>query len=250
VSTSSQIPAVNRLIEALPRQDRARFISGCTPVDLVFSTVLAEPGEGIAQVYFPTESFISLVAPMNGHPALEVALVGNEGMAGTPLILRVNETALQALVQGEGAALSMTRARFFRELDQSPALQMLLNRYLYVLMAQFAQTAACNRFHEIEARLARWLLMSQDRAHCDQIHLTQEFMAYMLGVRRVGVTAAARSLQAHNLIEYHRGHITIKDREGLEAAACECYKADIASYNHIMGLAEPQPARDLDTATG
>jgi CRP-like cAMP-binding protein len=242
MSQARPIPAVNRLLEALPRKDRARFISGCTLVDLVFSTVLAEAGERIEQVYFPTESFISLVAPVNGHPALEVALVGNEGMTGTPLILRVHETALHALVQGEGSALSMTKARFCQELDQSRALQIVLHRYLHVLMSQLAQTAACNRFHQIEARLARWLLMSQDRAHSNQIHLTQEFMAYMLGVRRVGVTAAARSLQARNLIDYRRGRITINDRKGLEASACECYQADIASYNHIMGLGEPDVA--------
>jgi hypothetical protein len=235
VPQTGSVPPANRLLAALPRRDRLRFISGCTPVNLVFSKTLTEPGEPIRQVHFPMGSLVSLVAPIGERGGLEVRLVGDEGMTGTPLILGVTSSPLRALVQGEGPALSMTSARFKRELKRSPALQALLRRYVQVMICQLAQTAGCTRFHILEARLARWLLMTQDRAHSNHFHLTHEFMAYMLGVRRVGVTTAARSLQARKLISYSRGEITVHDRNGLEAAACGCYRADIRSYSRLIG---------------
>jgi hypothetical protein len=235
VSQSGSAPSANRLLAALPNKDRLRFISGCTPVNLVFSSTLTEPGEPIRKVFFPMGSVVSLVAPIEGRAGLEVGLVGDEGMTGTPLILGVTSSPLHALVQGAGPALSMTSARFKRELTQSPALQRLLRRYAQVIICQLAQTAACTRFHVVEARLARWLLMTQDRAHSNHFHLTHEFIAYMLGVRRVGVTTAARSLQDSKLISYSRGEVTIHDRNGLEAAACGCYRADIRSYTRLIG---------------
>jgi CRP-like cAMP-binding protein len=225
----------NRLLAALPRKDRQRLLAICEPVDLVFADILCQPGERIDHVYFPIDSIISLVTPIDGYAALEVGMIGNEGMFGITLVLGINDSPLYALVQGSGHALRIDAAPFRRELEDNPPLQRALSRYIYVLMNQFAQTAACTRFHLVEARLARWLLMTQDRAHTNAFHLTHEFLGHMLGVRRVGVTKAATSLQKLNLISYSRGDITILDHRGLEGASCACYLTDRQTYERVLG---------------
>jgi CRP-like cAMP-binding protein len=234
VSPATPVPVVNRLIAGLPRAERNRILERCELVDLVFGTVLCESGQPIRHVYFPVTGFISLVGKVSGHPPLEMRLIGNEGMLGVTLVLGVNTVPLRGVVQGSGTALRMTAAQFRRELRGSPALHRRLNHYLYVLMAQLAQTAACNRFHEVEPRLARSLLMTHDRAHADHFHLTHEFLADMLGVRRSGITIAAGALQQRKLIDYTRGEINILDRTGLEAASCECYDAAIEDYAQLL----------------
>ena len=235
MSTPQAVTATNRLLAALPRQDYERLLAQCEPIELMFAEEIYGAGKLIPHVYFPIGSFISLVMPVDENANLEVGLVGTEGMLGATLLLGVDVAPFQAVVQGAGPALRIAVPAFLSELEQSPALQRELKRYLYVSISQLAQTAACTRFHVVEARLARWLLMTQDRAHCDRFHVTHVFLAYMLGVRRVGVTKAANSLQQRQLISYHRGNVTILDRIGLEAASCGCYQAEIETYERILG---------------
>jgi CRP-like cAMP-binding protein len=234
VPPTQRNPAVNRLLEALPSSDLHRVLALCETVELKFADVLYTPRERLSHVYFPVRSFISLIMPVDALASLEVGLVGNEGMFGIPLVLGVDVSPVRAVVQGAGRALRMDAPVFCRELGRSQALQRETERYAFVHMSQLAQTAACTRFHVVEARLARWLLMTQDRAHGDSFHVTQEFLALMLGVRRVGVTKAASSLQQRRLIRYSRGDITVLDRRGLKAASCGCYKADRESYARIL----------------
>jgi len=231
---SADTSRTNHLLAGLPRKDYQRFLAGCKSAELKFSDILTEPGDHIRHVYFPTGGFISLIKPMGGHNDLEVGLIGNEGMLGTALLLGVNMSPLRAVVQGSGPALRMSGSLFRKELALSRPLEQRLKRYLYAMTSQLAQTAGCTRFHLLEARLARWLLMTQDRARTDEFHITHEFLASMLGVRRVGVTEAAGSLQQGKLIRYSRGNMEILDRKGLERAACQCYEADLGHYAVLM----------------
>jgi CRP-like cAMP-binding protein len=229
---ANRVPIANDLLAALRGKDTHRLLAGLEPVTLTFGEVLYEPGDPIRHVYFPNDSLVSLLTLVDGHLALEVCLVGREGMVGIPLALGIDESSVRALVQGAGTAMRMSAARFCREFRQSPPLQRGLHRYIHGLMAQISQTAACNRFHVVEARLARWLLMTRDRVRSDQFRLTHEFLGHMLGVRRVGVTHAASALQQRKLISYSRGDITILDRKGLEAASCRCYEIVKGKQRH------------------
>ncbi len=226
--------AVNRLLETLPADELRRILPECESVEVAFADVLCTPRQRLRHVYFPTGSFISLIMPIDKASSLEVGLIGSEGMFGIPLALGVDESPVRAVVQGAGSALRMDGATFCRELARDPVLRRTVNRYAFVQLSQLAQSAACTRFHVVEARLARWLLMTQDRAHADDFHITQEFLALMLGVRRVGVTKAASSLQERSLIHYSRGNITVLDRRGLQAASCGCYKADKDAYDRML----------------
>jgi CRP-like cAMP-binding protein len=228
-------PVTNRLLDRLPAKDRARVLEGCEEVELTFAEVIAEPGAAIRHVYFPTGGFISLLTPMGKKNWLEVALAGNEGIYGVPVALGMGISPVRALVQGSGTAWRMGAAAFSRELARVSALRNCVDRYIYVLMSQVIQTAGCNRFHVVEQRVARWLLMTADRAHASTFNITHEFLAYMLGVRRVGVTEAASALQNRKLIVYTRGLVTILDRKGLERAACPCYRLDLATYERSLG---------------
>ncbi len=181
-------------------------------------------------MYFPIDGFISLVAVVPGKPGVEVGMVGREGMLGSQLALGVSQSPLHAVVQGAGSALRIGKVAFRAELVQNPPLQRAIDKYIAVVMAQLATSAVCLRFHEIGPRLARWLLMSQDRAHSDTFEMTHEFLSYMLGVRRVGITVAAGGLQRSGLIEYRRGVLTVLDRPGLRKAACGCYALDQLAY--------------------
>ena len=213
----------NGLLAALPRKSYEQLAPSLAPVVLEFGEVLYEPGKPMRDVYFPVNCLVSLLTLVEGHLALEVGMVGREGMVGVALALGIRESPMRALVQGGGPALRMGAARFGRELGRSAPLRRGVNRYIHALMAQISQTAGCNRFHHVEARLARWLLMTRDRMGVPQFRMTQDFLATMLGVRRVGVTQSASALQRRRLIEYHRGNIHILDERGLEAAACSCY---------------------------
>jgi len=224
------LSAQNHLIEILARRDRRCLLAICEPADLVLGQVLGEPATPTRHAYFPVNSFISLVAAVAGSPGVEVGMVGREGMLGAHLALGVGAAPLRAVVQGPGSAWRVGTGPFRRELARSVTLQRTLHRYLAALMVQLTTSVVCLRFHQIGPRMARWLLMSHDRAGADTFRITHEFLAYMLGVRRAGITSAATKLQQAGLIEYRRGVMTVLDRAGLETAACPCYAVDRRAY--------------------
>lgn len=215
-------PRSNRILEALPAEDRDRLIRSMVLVALPIKTVLFEPGEPIRAVHFPIDGVISLVTPLDDGAIVEVATVGNEGMVGVPLFSG-GSLAVRAISQVSGSSLRMDAAAFLAEVDRPGAFSDLVHQYLSALFGQISQAAACNRLHTNEERLSRWLLMSHDRVGVDDFAITHEFLGQMLGSRRATVTLSAGILQAAGLIRYHRGHVSILDREGLESVACECY---------------------------
>jgi CRP-like cAMP-binding protein len=226
--------STNQLIARLPSSERERLIAKCESVDLLFTEILTKPGEQLKYAWFPLNCFISLTVPVDVDSNLEVGLIGNEGMFCNTLVLGISIAPLHALVQGDGKALRISVVNLQKLMRNSSVLTATLKKYLYVTMVQLSQTAACTRFHLVESRLARWLLMTRDRAHSNEFRITQEFLAYMLGVRRVGITRAATALHKRQLISYHRGNITILDPAGLEAAACSCYQIDKQTYLRFM----------------
>jgi CRP-like cAMP-binding protein len=219
-----RVQAANSLLAALPSREYQRLLTRLEPVTLTFGEILYEPEERIRHVYFPSDSVVSLLTLVKGHMALEIGMVGREGMLGIPLALGKINSPVRALVQGTGTALRMTSTHFRDENGKHGSLHIELNRYIHERILQITQTAACNRFHDVEGRLARWLLMTRDRLDTNHFRLTQELLGNMLGVLRVAVTNAAGALQRRKLISYRRGEIDILDGMGLEAAACPCYQ--------------------------
>lgn len=227
----------NRLLAYLPHRELRRWSARGETVRLVVGQVLYQPGESKRFVYFPLDGYISQISSLAGAPCLEVGLVGAEGMVGASLLLGVRLAPLYTEVQGGGTALRLDAVQFARELNRSSALGAVMNRYLYVRMTQLGQTAACTRFHMVEARLARWLLTARDRARSASFRMTQNHMAFLLGVRRVGITQAAGLLQERKLIQYTRGELTILNARGLAAISCECYSTARHVYDrHLPGL--------------
>ncbi len=228
-------PIENRLLAALPAEDYQRLVPHLEPVELSREQVLYEPFEPIRHVYFPHQAIVSLISTMSDGSTVEVGMVGNDGMVGIPVILGGNTTTTTAFVQVPKGGTRMEATRLKAEFNRGGVLQSLLLRYTQALHTQVSQTAACNRLHRVESRLARWLLMVSDHMQSDQFPLTQEFIAQMLGVRRSGVTEAASTLSQAGMIRYTRGKITILNREAMEVTSCECYEVIKDEYARLLG---------------
>ena len=218
------IPIHNRILQSLPADESERVFSHLELVSLEHGQALHEAEEAIREVYFVNEGIVSILALLSDGSTIEIGVVGYEGLSDTSALLGAEVTPHQSLVQIPGHAFRMRIELFKEEVKRCGHFQTLLLRYASLLIAQIGQVAACNSLHTIEERLARWLLLCSYRTRSDELPLTQEFLSHMLGVRRAGVTVAARTLQTAGLIKYNRGHITILDSEGLESAACECYQ--------------------------
>lgn len=242
--TVSTAPLItNHLLQLLSSKERNILLQYCDEVQLQFADILCEPNQRYRYLYFPLSGFISLVTKLAGHKPLEMGLIGNEGMLGVTLALGMTTAPMQAVVQGKGTAWRIDIADLERFLLQCPQLQHVLQQYLFVQLAQLSQSAACAHFHELSPRLARWLLMSYDRAHSNSFYLTHQFLADMLGVRRSGVTVAAGVMQQQQFISYSRGMISILDRSALQGIACECYQAGLDEYLSVLG----QPRKEDDS---
>ena len=213
----------NKLLAALPPEIYARLTPHLESFHLHYATILAEMGDRLKSVFFPNSGMVSLISLTEEGGTLEVGITGYDGVVGLSIFLGVEESQYRLLVQGEGNAFRMDAEVFKAECNREPSLQKVMLRYTQALMTQITQAAICNRFHDVEARLCRWLLQSQDCMRSSDLQLTQDFLATMLGVHRPGVTIAAGNLQTAGLINYYRGHITILDRKRLESASCECY---------------------------
>jgi CRP-like cAMP-binding protein len=233
---AKQVAVSNRLLRALPRKEYQKLLPLLEPVELAFGEILYESHDQIRHVYFPNDCFVSMLTTVDAGRAAEVGLIGPEGMIGVPMALGVPVSPFRAVVQGGGMAMRLKTADFRRNFSKSAALKREVFLFTHLLMIQIAQTAACNRFHVVSQRMARWMLMTRDRVSSNEFPITQEFLALMLGVRRVGVSAAMSVLRERKLIVYRRGTITILDLEGLLAVACICYK----TVNDIYTEAQSQ----------
>jgi CRP-like cAMP-binding protein len=239
---AKQVSVSNHLLGALPRKDYQKLLPILEPVKLVFGETLYESQAQIRHVYFPVDCFVSMLTTVDAGRAAEVGLIGSEGMIGVPMALGVAFSPFRAVVQGGGTALRLKTVDFRRNFSDSAALQREVFLFTHLLMIQIAQTAACNRFHVVTQRMARWILMARDRVNSNEFRITQKFLALMLGVHRPGVTMAMCSLRERKLIVYRRGTITILDHGGLVAAACGCYKTVKDAYTHAQaqkGISRP-----------
>ena len=225
----------NRILAALPAGEYERLLPHLEEVRLNLGDVISQPDKKIEYVYFPKRGTISICAIMEDGSQVEVGVIGNEGMFGLPVFFKTETVPLQAMVQLPDGAVRMRAEAFSREVEHCPHLRNLLLHYAQAFFMQAAQTAACNRLHPMEGRLARWLLMCQDRTKSDLLQLTQEFISIMLGVRRAGVSTTAAKLKDGGLIDYQRGFIRILDRKGLEAVSCECYGIVRKEFDRLLG---------------
>ena len=224
----------NRLLAALPVADWQRWLPQLQAVAMPLGQVLCESGSLPTHVYFPTTALVSLLYVMEDGASAEIAVVGNEGIVGVSLFMGGGSTPSRAVVQSAGHGFRMKGPTIKNEFNQSPPVLHLLLRYTQALITQMAQTAACNRHHSVDKQLCRWLLLSLDRLPGNEIIMTQELIANMLGVRREGVTEAELKLQEAGLIRYVRGHITVLDRKGLEQRTCECYATVKKEYDRLL----------------
>lgn len=234
-SANTSAPTQNRLLAMLPQEEYERILPHLSHVSFKFGEAVYESGGRMSYVYFPANTIISLLYMMENGSSAEMGMVGNEGLVGIALFMGGDTMPNRAVVQSAGGAYRMRAKVLQEEFARGGAFQRLLLRYTQALITQMSQTAVCNRLHEIEQQLCRWLLLSHDRLDSDELVMTQELIANMLGVRREGVTAAAGRLQEQGLISYVRGRIRILDRSGLEAAVCECYKVVKDEFNRLLG---------------
>lgn len=232
---ASRRASENRLLAALPKKEYQRILERLRPVSLEVGQVIYEPDEPIRYVYFPTHGVISILNTLDGHMSIEVGTVGNEGVAGVTVFLGVNTAPNQAVVQVPGDGMRMKAADFKKAAEGSSTFRSLLHHYTFVLLTQASLSVACNRFHNVQKRFARWLLAIHDRVQEDEFLLTQEYVSRMLGAHRPHVTTAAGALQKAGLIRYSRGRITILNRDGLEKVACGCYRNGKEKFDGLFG---------------
>ena len=224
MSPSKSPPTANRLLASLPKKEFETLERHLEEIPLVLGELLYKPDGVISDVYFPNSGIISLLAGVNERSTLEVGLIGNEGMVGLSVFMGVSASLNRAVVQGSGSAMKMKATAFRKECSNGGGLPRILQRYSHSVLTQITQCAVCNQFHSLDARLARWLLMTHDRMGEDEFKLTHEFLSNMLGVRREAVSLAAADLQKRKLIRYSRGRLKVLDRPGLEATSCGCYE--------------------------